>query len=467
MPKPIATTNPATNEVQATFEAFTDEQLEAAIAATHTAFSHWRRVPATERAATVGRAAALMRERSETFAQLITTEMGKLIAESRHEVELSASILDHYATHGPAMLADVDIEVETGTATVQTRPLGVLLGVMPWNFPLYQVVRFAGPNLVAGNTLLLKHASNCPQTAIALEQLFVDAGLPEGGYTNLLVPGSACSAIAADPRVKGVSLTGSEAAGASLAKAAGENLTKSVLELGGSDPMLVLDGEDLQRTVAAAMAGRLANNGQSCIAAKRIIVLDGVYDAFVASLASAMDELKLGDPADEDTTAGPMVDEASAQAIAEQIQDALDKGATAVVGGTRADRPGAYLQPTLLTGANETMRIFTEELFGPVAVVYSVPDEASAVTLANATDFGLGATVFTHDPAQATRVAEELQVGMVWVNHPTATAPELPFGGVGRSGYGRELSTLGMAEFVNKKLLRIVPADSPLAAVAG
>ncbi|WP_084479222.1 NAD-dependent succinate-semialdehyde dehydrogenase [Nocardia jejuensis] len=464
----IATINPADNVTVKEFDEFTETQVDAAIDAADTAYASWRATTKSERAAILARAAQLMTDRADELAPLLTLEMGKLIGESKGEVALASSILKYYADNGEAMTADESIDVPDGSAIVRTVPIGALLGVMPWNFPLYQVVRFAAPNLLLGNTILIKHASNCPQSALALEQLFADAGAPRGVYTNLFVSGAKIARIIDNPKIKGVSLTGSEAAGASVGEQAGKNLKKSVLELGGSDPFIVLDdGGDFERLIEGAATGRMANTGQSCVAAKRFFVQPNLYDRFVGGLAKAFADLEPGDPQNEATTLGPLSSEQAAKDLAEIVQDALDRGATAQVGGHRVDRPGAYFEATVLTGVTEDMRAFSEELFGPVAVVYAVTDADDAVARANASSFGLGATVFSGDIDAAHAVADRLDSGMVWINHPTGTAPELPFGGVKRSGFGRELSHFGMGEFANHKLIRTVPKESKIAGAGG
>ncbi|WKG13065.1 NAD-dependent succinate-semialdehyde dehydrogenase [Nocardia sp. PE-7] len=464
----IATVNPADNSTVEEFDEFTEQQVDAAVEAADTAYASWRHTKKSERAAILGRAAQLLTDRADELAPLLTLEMGKLIGESRGEVALASAILQYYADNGEAMLADESIEVADGSAIVRTAPIGVLLGVMPWNFPLYQVVRFAGPNLMLGNTVLIKHASNCPQSALALERLFSDAGAPAGVYTNIFVSGSKIARIIGNPTVKGVSLTGSEAAGASVGEHAGKNLKKSVLELGGSDPFIVLDdGGDFQRLIEGAATGRLANTGQSCVASKRFFVVDSLYERFVDGLARAFHGLKLGDPQDPATTLGPLSSEQAVEDLGEIVRDALDRGASAHVGGHRVDRPGAYFAATVLTGVTADMRAFSEELFGPVAVVHRVRDADDAVRQANASSFGLGATVFSGDVDAARSVADRLDSGMVWINHPTGTVPELPFGGVKRSGFGRELSHYGIGEFANHKLIRTVPAESKIAGAGG
>jgi len=338
---------------------------------------------------------------------------------------------------------------------------------MPWNFPLYQVVRFAGPNLVLGNTILLKHAGICPQSALALEQLFRDAGVPDGVYTNLFVSHDDISRIVAHPLVRGVSLTGSERAGASVAAKAGEYLKKCVLELGGSDPFVVLDGENLDRTIDAAAAGRLGNTGQSCVASKRFIVLDHLYDDFVSGLRERFAALRIGDPADRSTTLGPLSSEKAAVDLAKQVAQAVEQGATVVIGGGRPDHEGAFVDATILTDVTPEMTAYKEELFGPVAVVYRAADDDAAIELANATDFGLGGSVFCADLERARRVADRIETGMVWINHPTSTRADLPFGGIKRSGFGRELSELGTREFVNQKLVRTLAPDAKIGGIAG
>jgi succinate-semialdehyde dehydrogenase / glutarate-semialdehyde dehydrogenase len=463
----IATVNPYTNEVVREFPPMSPEAIDHAVEAAHQAFQSWRLRPVQERAALVGRAAQLLRERSEELARLVTLEIGKLIRHSRAEMHLAVRILEYYAHHGPGQIVDESLSVDEGLAKIVNAPLGVLLGVQPWNFPVYQVVRFAAPNLVLGNTILLKHASNTPQSALALEQLFADAGAPEGVYTNLFVAGREVGRIIDNPLVRGVSLTGSDQAGANVAEIAGRNVKKSVLELGGSDPFIVLDDHNLERTVEAAMIGRMHNMGQSCVSAKRMIVVEPVFKGFVSSLAERMSALKPGDPADESTMLAPLSSERAAEQLMEQVRDALDKGATAVVGGGRIDHPGAFVQPTVLTGVTPQMRAYTEELFGPVAVVYRIEDDAEAVALANASPYGLGGAVFSSDLQRAYAVANQLESGMVWINHPTSSEPNLPFGGIKRSGYGRELSHLGIQEFANKKLIATMPTDAPITDALG
>ena len=458
-----ATVNPYTNDTVREFQSLSADEVDAAVRNAHESFADWRALPIERRAAAVGRAGQMMLEQGEELARLLTLEVGKLVGDAKWEVAIAGSILNYYGEHGPSFARERRLEVGEGSATLVKAPLGVLLGVQPWNFPLYQVARFAGPNLVLGNTILLKHAESCPQSAIALERLFHEAGVLQGAYTNLFVELPDIQRIIEDPVVQGASLTGSERAGASVGELCGRNLKKSVLELGGSDPFIVLDAENLERTVAAAVVGRMSNTGQSCVAAKRFIVRDEVFDSFLAALWPRFAALRAGDPSDPTTTLGPLSSERAAVALVKQIDDAVQKGATPVVGGGRIDRPGAFVEPTILTNVTPDMRAYHEELFGPVAVVYRVADDDAAVALANATHFGLGGSIFCSDIARARRVAEHIESGMVWINQATSTAPELPFGGIKRSGYGRELSYLGMDEFANHKLIRTFEVDGPLA----
>jgi succinate-semialdehyde dehydrogenase/glutarate-semialdehyde dehydrogenase len=394
--------------------------------------------------------------------------MGKRRDEAVGELFLCSMILKYYAGNGPKFLEPTSIEpmMGGGEAVIETRPVGVLFAIEPWNFPFYQVVRVVGPNLVLGNTVVLKHSEINPQCAVAIEQLFRDAGAPEGVFTNTFLHISDVEQVIADPRIQGVTLTGSERAGSSVAALAGKHLKKSVLELGGSDPFIVLDAEDMEATVKAATAGRMQNTGQACTASKRLIVTEDVYEPFVQGLKQAFGTFAIGDPSDPATSLAPMSSERAAADLQAQIQDAIDKGATVVAGGKRPEHAGAFVEATILTDVTPDMRAFREELFGPAAVVYKVKDADEAVALANDSDFGLGATVMSSDLDRARAVAEQLEAGMVWINQPTGSSPELPFGGIKRSGYGRELSELAMFEFANRRLLRTVPvkkAEKPQA----
>jgi succinate-semialdehyde dehydrogenase/glutarate-semialdehyde dehydrogenase len=456
--RPYATVNPYTGEVEQEFPFLDRDAIDGVVEKAHAAFLAWRARSVEERAQIVGRAAELMLERTDEFAGLVTREMGKRIQEAGGEVKLAASILDYYAKNGPRFLEPRQIEVMQGEAVVHNEPIGVLLAIEPWNYPLYQVVRVAGPNLVLGNAILLKHAELNPQTALAIEKCFLDAGVPEGVYTNVFLAIPDVEQVIAHPLVQGVTLTGSERAGSSVASLAGKHLKKSVLELGGSDPFIVLDTEDLGRTVKAATNGRMQNTGQACIAAKRLIVTEDIYEPFVEGLKQSFASFSPGDPTDPSTTLAPLSSEQAASDLHAQIQDAIDKGATVVTGGGRPDLPGAFVEPTILTDVTPEMRAYSEELFGPALVVYKVSNEDEAVELANNSTYGLGAAVFSSDLDKARSVAERIEAGMVFVNQPTGSSPELPFGGVKRSGYGRELSELGMFEFANRKLTRVLPA---------
>lgn len=448
-----AVVNPATGERLAQYDTLTDAGVEGAIAAAADAFAQWSRTPAAQRAEHLRRVAQLHRERRDLLADLIVREMGKPREAALGEVDFAADITEFYADNIDRITRDEPLEIlGEGTAVIRRSPLGVLLGIMPWNFPYYQVARFAAPNLAVGNTILLKHAPQCPESAEALQLIYRDAGLPEGAYVNVRVTNEQAATIIADRRVQGVSVTGSERAGAAVAEVAGRNLKKVALELGGSDPFLLLSTDDLDAAVRSAVDARLDNTGQSCNAAKRFIVVDGLYDAFLEKFTAAMSAAKVGDPLAEDTVLGPLSSLAAAERLAEQVERAVAQGATLVTGGTR---DGAFFAPTVLTGVTSDMDAYREEFFGPVGVVYRVSGEDEAVAVANDTGFGLGSYVFTTDPAQAERVADRLEAGMVYINLVLADSPELPFGGVKRSGTARELGMLGADEFVNKKLIRV------------
>jgi succinate-semialdehyde dehydrogenase/glutarate-semialdehyde dehydrogenase len=462
-----ATVNPYTGETVRAFDTLDRDAVDRAVQRAHAAYSQWRERPIEERARVVRRAGELMAERKDRFAHLITLEVGKLIGESEEEADLSSDILMYYGDEGPGFAAPRQLASAAGDAVLVSEPLGALLGVQPWNYPLYQAVRFAAPNLVLGNTILLKHAGQCPQSALALEELMRDAGVPEGVYTNLFIETGDIAHVIDNAHIQGTSLTGSDRAGAAVAEEAGRNVKKSVLELGGSDPFVVLDGEHLERTVHAAALARMGNMGQSCIAAKRFIVLAEQYDAFVAGLRERFAALRPGDPSDRETTLAPLASERAVQTLMSQVQDAIDRGATVVIGGGRPDHHGAFFEPTILTDVTPEMRAYHEELFGPVAVAYRVDGDDEAIRLANDTQYGLGGSVFGSDLDRARRVADRIDSGMVFINRPTSSRPELPFGGIKRSGYGRELSDLGMQEFANKKLICTVSPDAPAGGFAG
>lgn len=451
----IQTTNPYHNKVVKTFDELTDAQLERKIATAHKAFQSWRDTPVKERAALLKKVAALMRKRKKELAALITLEMGKLIAQSEAEIDMCASVYDYYAKNAAAFLKDRPMNVPDGKAFVRLTATGIILAIEPWNYPFNQVARLAAPNIAAGNVVVLKHASNVPQCAAMIEQLFKDAGAPDGIFTNLYLAGKRIAKLAEDPRIMGMSLTGSEAAGSSMAEAAGRNLKKSVLELGGSDAFIVLDDADVDDAVEKAFLGRFGNMGQACTSAKRIIVLQDIADEFLEKFKRRISNLKVGDPMDRTTEIGPMVSEDALKNLEKQVNQTVKQGAKVVVGGKRIKREGAFFEFTILTNIKPGMTAYREELFGPVASFYKVKDEAAAIKLANDTGFGLGGAVFSRDKARAVRVASQIDTGMVFINRQLASRPDLPFGGTKRSGYGRELSPLGIEEFVNKKLIFI------------
>ncbi|MFF4214940.1 NADP-dependent succinic semialdehyde dehydrogenase [Streptomyces nondiastaticus] len=454
---PIATVNPANGETLRTFEELGAEEIEQRLAAAASAFRDYRTTDLSERARLLNRAADLLEEDQESIARTMTTEMGKPLAAARAEAAKCVKAMRWYAAHAAELLADEhppQTEVaDSGAALarVRYRPLGVVLAVMPWNFPLWQVVRFAAPALMAGNTGLLKHASNVPQTALYLGDLFRRAGFPEGCFQTLLVGSRAVEGILRDPRVAAATLTGSEPAGRSVAAIAGDEVKKTVLELGGSDPFVVMPSADLERAVRTAVTARVQNNGQSCIAAKRFIVHADVHDAFVERFTARMAGLTVGDPMADTTDVGPLASEQGRADLEELVDDAVRRGATALCGGQRPkDLPqGWFYEPTVLTGITPDMRIHREEAFGPVATVYRVGDVEEAVELANDTPFGLSSNVWTTDAAEQERFARDIEAGGVFFNGMTASHPALPFGGVKRSGYGRELSGHGIKEFCN------------------
>jgi succinate-semialdehyde dehydrogenase/glutarate-semialdehyde dehydrogenase len=454
--------NPYDGKILKTFEELTDKQLERAIETAATCFESWRHTTFAERAALVAKASAIMRARVDEFARPVTLEMGKLIDQARGEVMLSADIIDYYAKNAERFLAPEHLKPSSGEAEVESSPFGVLFGVQPWNFPYYQLARFAAPNLMAGNVVMVKHAGCVPQCAIAFERLWMEAGAPVGAYTNLLISHDQVNRVIDDPRIKGVALTGSVEAGKSVAGRAGQNLKKSTMELGGSDAFIVLEDADLDKTVKWAVWGKMNNTGQCCVAAKRFIVVEELADRFLGKFQTALAALKPGDPMDEATTLGPLSTEAALVQLLGQVEGAVAKGATLVMGGKRIDRPGAFMQATILANIKPDNPAFREEFFGPVALFFRVKNEDEAVALANDSDFGLGGSVFTKDVARGKRVASRVDTGMMFVNHPTWTKPDLPFGGIKDSGYGRELSSMGIQEFVNKKLVCVEAIDAPV-----
>ena len=439
--------NPATGAVVETFDNASDADIEAAISGAARAYASWKDVPITERGEIVKKVAALFAERADDLAAIASEEMGKPVSEGVEEAEFCQAIFDYFATEGPTLAADQPIKTFSGgKAVVQKLPVGPLLGIMPWNFPYYQIARFAAPNLMLGNTIILKHAESVPKSALAVEQIMKDAGLPEGAYVNVFASHEQIETIISDPRIQGVSLTGSERAGAIVAALAGKNLKKCVLELGGSDPMIVLDSDNLDEVVDNAWDFRMYNTGQACNSNKRMIVMDDLFDDFVGKLtekALAIDSFS------------PLSSRRAAEALAEQVDDAVSKGATLHAGGVLSDGPDAHYTPAVLSGITKDMRAYSEELFGPVAVVYKVGSDDEALELANDTTYGLGGAVFSKDPARAEKIAQRLEVGMANVNTTAGEGAEIPFGGVKRSGFGRELGPLGMDEFVNKRMFFI------------
>lgn len=456
------TINPTTGELMKTYRGLSDQDLGAALVQAQTTFeTEWRDCPVAERASIVGNAASLLRKRCEEYAHYLTLEMGKLRKEAQAEVNLSADILDYYAKKAENYLKPRILPVPW-EAKLHLEPLGVLLGIAPWNFPYYQIARVAGPQLMVGNVLLSKHAENVPQSALAFAHLFETAGAPKGVYTNIFASIEQIGKMIEDPRIRGVTLTGSERAGAAIAERAGRNLKKSVLELGGSDPLIVLEDAPVDTTLDNALFGRMFNTGQCCVGSKRIIIIGErrgreFLDGFIQRMAS----LKAGDPQDSNTTLGPLSSEKALNTLLNQIALAKQWGGKIALGGKRIDRPGFYIEPTVLTDIDHNNPIFTQELFGPVASFHIVKNEEEAIRLANSTPFGLGASVFTADIEYGRKIATKIDSGMVFVNQPVWTSAELPFGGIKNSGYGRELSELGFGEFVNQKLINIAPASSP------
>lgn len=457
----IQSINPATNTVVKTFDEMSEALVDKSVAKSAETFTSWKKTPYSTRAALLHKIAGLLREKKNHLAELITLEMGKLFVQAEGEIKLSAEIFDYYANHAESFLEDKILDPVHGKALVRNSPIGVLLGVQPWNFPFYQVARFVAPNIMVGNTVLIKHASIVPQCGLAIEELFLEAGAPVGLYTNLLISGKRASALVADKRIKGVSLTGSEEAGASIAAAAGKYLKKSVLELGGCDAFIVLEDADIDKAVEWAVIGRINNNGECCIAAKRFIVVEPIADEFLEKFKNKLANLVVGDPMEPKTDLGPLSSEEAVIKIADQVSRAVDGGAKVLLGGKRMEQAGAYMEATLLENMLPDNPVYHEEFFGPVAVFFKVKNEQEAIDLANDSPFGLGGSVFTQDIERGKRVADQLDTGMVFINHPTWTQADLPFGGTKGSGYGRELSELGISEFVNKKLIRVSELSDP------
>jgi succinate-semialdehyde dehydrogenase/glutarate-semialdehyde dehydrogenase len=444
------------------FDDISAAQYETKLAAAQTCFETWRHKTYAERAVIIAKAAQLLHEQADAFAHTMTLEMGKRIGEARGEVEFSSRILAYYAKNAERFLAPVKLNPTVGEAHMESSPIGVIFGVEPWNFPYYQLARIAGPHLMAGNTLVVKHAGIVPQCALAFEKLLLDAGAPVGLYTNLFISHEQSDQVVDDPRIKGVCLTGSVAAGQQIAARAGKNVKVSSMELGGSDAFIVLEDADLDLTIPWAVWGRMYNTGQTCCAAKRFIVVDSIADKFIERFHAALSALKAGDPMDETTTLGPLSSEAALVQLLKQVEDAVAKGAKLLLGGKRIDRAGSYMEPSILTDIKPDNPAFRDEFFGPVASFFRVKDEAAAIALANDSDFGLGGSVWTKDVARGKRVASKVETGMMFINNIDWSDPELPFGGIKNSGYGRELGDMGIQEFVNKKLVRTATMTAPV-----
>ncbi|GBQ89014.1 aldehyde dehydrogenase [Acetobacter nitrogenifigens DSM 23921 = NBRC 105050] len=449
------TINPATGKTEKTYETHSDAQMFSKLEKAHALWeSSWRKLSFGERRAIMQKAADLLRQNKEKHARLISTEMGKILPEALWEIEVSADILAYYAETAETFLAPKELPVKTGHATVISQPLGVIYCVEPWNFPYYQLARVAGPNLMSGNVVMVKHAPGVPQCAEAFETLFREAGAPEGAYTNLFITNDQSEALIARPEVRGVALTGSERAGSAVAGQAGRALKKSTMELGGSDAFIVLDDANLDEVVPRAVAARMSNNGQVCTAAKRMFVHETLVDEFTIRLEQAISEFRYGDPLEQGVTHGPMSSEDAMKRAISQVEKAVENGATLVTGGKQLEQEGFYMGAAILKGITKDNPIFYEEIFGPVASIYPVSGDDEAVALANDSPYGLGGSVHTSDIARGKKIAERIETGMVFINDVTGTAPDLPFGGIGNSGYGRELSEFGIEEFVNHKLIR-------------
>ncbi|GAA0302758.1 NAD-dependent succinate-semialdehyde dehydrogenase [Halarchaeum salinum] len=453
--------NPATGEALESMESDGETGIEDALATSEEAFESWRDVPLGEREELLANAADVLRENSEEYAEVMTEEMGKPIAAARSEVEKCAWVCEYYAEHASEHLQDERIGTEPGVDSfVSYEPLGPILAVMPWNFPFWQVFRFAAPHLTSGNVGLLKHASNVPGCAEAIEEVFHEAGYPDGVFQTLLVGSDAVDDIIEDDRLKAVTLTGSEPAGRAVAETAGAQIKKTVLELGGSDPFVVLDDADVEAAAATGARARTINSGQSCIAAKRFIVVEDVYDEFVEAFVEEMNALTVGDPRD-DVDLGPQAREDLLADLHDQVERSVEAGATVELGGEPLDRDGFFYPPTVLTDVPRDAAVATEEVFGPVAPIFEVAGEAEAIALTNDTDLGLGGSVWTEGRERGKRVAREIESGAVFVNELTKSDPRLPFGGIGDSGYGRELGEMGIHEFVNRKTVWVQDAEMP------
>ena len=448
-----ASINPANGNLIQSFPEHTNSEVEAALSRAHETFQSWRFETFATRAAVVRKAADLMRERLEELSRMATIEMGKLIEESRAETLLSADILSYYADHAERFLAPVPANSGNKKGIVVSQPIGVLFGIEPWNFPYYQLARFVAPNLMAGNTILLKHAPAVPQCAQLFARLFQDAGAHEGVYTDLRLTNDQSARVIADERVRGVAVTGSERAGSTVGSEAGKALKRSTMELGGSDPFIVLEDANLEKAIKWGAWSRLLNCGQGCVCAKRFIVVDSLYERFLDGIVKAVAARRVGDPMNKETTLGPLSSEGARESLLDQIARSVKAGATLVTGGSKLDREGFYMEPAILADIHPENPAYSEEFFGPVFLMFRVRDQEEAIRLANDSPFGLAAVIFSADEARAEALAMQIDAGMVFINRPAWTAPDLPFGGVKNSGYGRELSELGIQEFVNKKLI--------------
>ncbi len=447
--------NPATEENIEEFETAPDQEVRQVLEKSWETFQEWRKTGFEERRQKMRKVADLLRENSKELSETMTEEMGKPINSAKSEVEKCAWVCEHYASYAESYLSEKNIPTDAQKSTVRYEPLGPVFAIMPWNFPLWQVMRFAAPNLMAGNVGILKHAPNVPKTAAKIEEIFKDAGFSEGVFQNIYVTNDQASKIIADDRVRGVTLTGSTGAGKAVARQAGENLKKTVLELGGSDPFIILEDADIEKACEVATTSRLLNNGQSCIAAKRIIVHEDIADECLEMLKNQFESMQIGNPANEDVDIGPIARKDLRDELAAQVEESVKAGAEVVTGGSIPDRNGFFYEPTILRDIPEETPAYEEELFGPVASVFTVSSEKEAVEIANRTPYGLGASIWTQDLERAERLSRELEAGNVFVNELVKSDPRLPFGGVKNSGYGRELGEEGIKEFVNRKTLYI------------
>ncbi|HOI28882.1 MAG TPA: NAD-dependent succinate-semialdehyde dehydrogenase [Melioribacteraceae bacterium] len=448
---PIQTINPATGKIEKTFNAFTNDEIRNSIDESHQAFLGWSRVEFSERKKLMKNAAEVMRSKRDEYAFIITTEMGKPVKQSISEVEKCAWVCDYYAENAETILKKEIVSTDASESYIEFNPLGVILAVMPWNFPFWQVFRFAAPSLMAGNVGLLKHSSNVPMCALAIEQIFLNAGFPKNVFKSLLIGSEPVKEIIRNPKIKAATLTGSEPAGRKIAEACGKELKKTVLELGGSDPFIILDDADLDMAAETAVTARLINNGQSCIAAKRFIAVEKIYDLFREKFVKSMESVKVGEPMDETTDLGPIAREDLLYELDAQVKDSIAKGASLLTGGKILPGRGFYYAPTILDNLSKGMPAYDDEIFGPVASLIKASNDQDAVRIANDSDFGLGASLWTSDRNRARKIASEIETGSVFVNGMVKSDPRLPFGGIKNSGYGRELSHYGIKEFVNIK----------------